>query len=235
MSVTVSNLIAQAVPAIGLPKDPIQTDVRDVAVDDYNDVGRIIFDWWLWKESRNDLADAPDPDSDGIITFGATVDEILAVKAVEAGEDTGTAILAQNEINAINKGVLVDSDKFVPLPPDSSGNTRIKVEDEDSDNTTWKYLATTKFIEATVESAYDSDNPSATPTDYRVLTFPIYRAEYVVREALRDRLREWAGLQAKGVSLILAEIAKGKETDQAASDFQITPASPAFDEVGEWH
>lgn len=221
--------------ALLLPNDPIQTPMRDLALAAANDHALIIWMAWKWDAEKIDEFETPVHDSDGIITFGSDVESVMAVKLITTGTTNTTHIWAQDEYIAAVNGVTVASDRFIHLAPDSSGNRRIRIYPPDDGTTaTYKALALKKYTRATVESTYDVDNPSATPTDYRVLIFPIDRALPALKSAVRDALRRTRAIPLEKNFTTLMKMALQRETYDNARELRVNPKSPMFDEVGEW-
>jgi len=213
---TIHELIQDCVQdGLGLPADPIQTDVYDRALRYVNSEGQKIWDAWPWDNTKLDEFEAPTPDSDGIITFASNVDIIRAVRTAGSDTEAGVRIYNQDEIQAAGYGQTVSSDHFIRLADDGSGNRRIQVDDEDA---TYRILATYRFTPyTTVTAATDS--------------YPIDVAEQALKAFVCDRLRIWAGEQPTGEGVDLLAQAHGKENDIADRDYQLLPRHPYFDET----
>jgi len=235
VSATFEEIIVDSVQlALGLPRDPIAVDVRDLALAVMNKQGRIIWDAWPWDDEKVDEFEAPAMDASGIVTFAATVDVVRAVRAIQSGstDDSGTRIWNQDELVAAARGEAVESDRFITLAQ-SGGCRRIQLADPDSD-ATYKVLALKRWVPAVVDDAYSAGDPTATPTDYRVLEYVPDRAEPAVREYVEDALREWDGQKARNQGDALLRQAWKRENEQGDRERRAEPRYPAFDEAGNW-
>jgi hypothetical protein len=216
---------------LGLPRDPIAVDIRDLALSSANNRGKIIWSSWPFDNEKMDEFTAPTPSAQsGVIVFSADVDAIRAVKVVPAGATEGTRIWSEDELNAAAQGGAVSSERFIYLS-DYQGCRRIKVADP---TLTYRVLALSKWVDAIVDPLYSPATPSATPTDYRVLTFPLDRAEPALLEMVKDDLRVWDGNAPKGEGISLMQLAKNRETEQQDRDQRLNPRYPAYSEVGDW-
>lgn len=230
---TFSDVIAYAATeALGFsPADALPNDVRDFAVNFANSEGKTIWDAWPWDNTKLDEFAAPAA-VDGVITFDSTVDTIRAIRGVPSGATEGARVWNQNDLRAATAGVLVSGERFTILA-DSGGCRRIRVDSSDT-TTAYQVLATKRWTDATVESGYDDSNPSATPTDYRVLEFPIDRALQAFRAAVRDRLRQWMGMAAVGDVGRLMDVALNRELRDGDREQRFDPRTPRYEEVGNW-
>ena len=220
--------------ALGLPRDPIQTDIRDMALGILNEQAQVIWGSWPWDNEKLDEFTTPTPDSDGIITFASTVETVRAVRSIATGDTSGTRVWNQDELIASSKGVEVDTDRFVHLSDDSDGNRRIKVDDDNTTTDTYKALCLKRWVDAVVDDAYDSASPSDTPTDYRVLTFILDRAEPALRAFVKDSLRLTQGMKVIGNGPVLLNNGINRETNDSDRERRLNPKSPMFSEVGNW-
>jgi hypothetical protein len=227
---TFQQLIQQAVQeALGLPRDPIATDIRDLALATANMQGKII--WLSWPYDNEKLDEFTDtPDANGIITLPATVDIVRAVKCIAAGTTEGTRVWPESELIAAAAGETLSSDRFHYLA-DLEGFRRIKVGDTTA---SYRILALARWTDATVEADYDPASPEDTPTDYRVLQFPLDRAEPALMEFIKDALRVWDGAAPTRDGGNLLQVAMNRETKQQDRDDRLNPRCPAYDEVGAW-
>lgn len=231
---TVEELIKDAYrDGIGNDADAIPNDMIDLGVYYYNKCGKKIYDQFLWDESKKDVFEIDSVD--GIITFDGDddIDIILAIrpKNTNSSSDINPAIWPEDIANAFINGRDVSSLRFTYLAPDSSDNRRVKVATSDNIDTYYVY-AKTRFTRATVESSYDSENPSATPTDYRVLKWPVSHVSEGVAEYMADRYREYIDedLTREWERTIAIEIDKVRK--QQATGNQIVPANPMFANIG---
>lgn len=242
MSSTFQKIIQDSVKhALGLPSDPIQTDVRDMALSMLNSHGSIIWFDWPFDNEKIDEFTAPTPDADGIIIFDATVESVRAVRGVSSSDATGGRIYNQNEILAANNGETVGSDRFIHLSDSTAtltrGCRRIRVDTSDTSISSRKVLALKRWIDATVEVTYSAVNPSLTPTDYRYMLFPLDRAEQAVRSYLVDALRRWRGLPPLSTANVtdgstLVNKAVQRETYDNDRERRSNPMNPMFEEMG---
>ena len=216
---------------IGLDADVMDNLLIALGVDYYNLCGKTIFDRYPWDERKIDRAEVSP--SSGIITFGSTVDTVIAIrpKANNTANDNNYAIWAQDQVNAYLFGQEVSSSSFVYLAPDSSDNRRIRVNTDD--NVTTYYAITTKrFVEATVESSYSAGNPSATPTDYRVIQWQISHATEIMKAYMADKYRVYNRDKATNEWVDMLKVEIDKVDAQQATDQQIVPECPMFSDLG---
>ncbi len=235
MAATVEKILIDSIQqGLGLPRDPIATDIRDLALAAYNEHGRIIWDVWPWDNEKMDEFTAPAADSDGIITFASTVDTVRAIKGNDANSDSSTRIWNQDDLLAASRGVIVDTERFLHLADDSSGNRRIRISTENT-QATYTALALKRWVDAVVDPNYDPLDPSATPTDYRVETFIVDTAEPALRAYIKDTLRRWQGMATEKNGDKLLNIALKREVQDADRERRINPRQPMFGDVGNWH
>jgi hypothetical protein len=233
MAATIKEIIQDcAREALGVEVEPLQTEVRDVGLASVNNRGRMIFDAWRWSNTLMDEFEAPAPDADGVITFDADVDVVRAVKAVSADGASQTRVWNEDQLIAAANGVSVSSDRFQHLA-DEDGCRRIVV-DVSEGASTYRVLAMKRFVPAVVDADYDEEDPDDTPTDYRVLTFAIDRAEQALRAAVMDDFRVWQGLAPRGDWQQLMQDAVRKEAWDSDYERRVDPRSPMFEEVGGW-
>lgn len=220
---------------MGLPRDPIATDIRDLALGMINARGRIIFDSWPWDNAKIDEFTAPTPAASGIITFLSNVESIRALKAFSAGDtDAGTRVWNQDELLAAAQGLDVASDRFIYLADSATGCRRIQVDADAGTENTYKVLALKRYVDAVVDDDYDPAAPEDTPTDYRVATFVIDRAEPALRAQVIDQLRIWDGEAPTGEGTSLVALAHRRETEDQDREKRFNPRYPMFAEVGNW-
>jgi len=236
---TIEEIIQAAIPTgLGLPRDPIALDVLRAAIDSYNKCGQPMFDSWPWDSKKIDQFPTSDSTyvtsfTDGVITFVSTVDMVLAVMAVSTGDENDIFIWPESEINAAMARQQVSSQQFVHLSDTSAGLKRIKVNADDGVST-YRILATKRFVEATYESTYSASDPSATPTDYRVLTWPIQHCNQAIVACVADDLRVWDGQKRRNDWQGMLQTAVQKVQTQEARSIQIVPACPMFDDMDDW-
>lgn len=221
--------------ALCLPRDPISEELRDLALACLNEQAEIIWFRWKWDNEKLDEFEAPAADADGVITFDETVESIMAVRKVDEGETEGTGIWPEDEYLAAMRGDTVSSDKFQLLAADSDLNRRILVPVPDDDEApTYYVLALKKFTRAIVDDDYDENDPTATPTDYRVLTFPIDRALPALKAELKDSLRRSQNIPTEKKGKELLQVALDRETFDNIRDRRVVPQDPMFSDVGNW-
>jgi len=215
---------------LGLPRDPIAVDVRDLALASANNRGKIIWSSWPFDNEKMDEFTAPTPSASGVIVFDSDVDAIRAIKSVQSGSTEGTRIWSEDDLIAASQGNSVSGERFIYLS-DYQGCRRIKVSDTTS---SYRVLALSKWVDAIVDPNYSALNPDATPTDYRVLTFPLDRAEPALLEMVKDDLRVWDGVAPKGEAGTLIQVARSRELEQQDRDDRLNPRYPAYSEAGDW-
>jgi len=100
---------------------------------------------------------------------------------------------------------------------------------------TYRVLALKHWSDAVVDANYDPLDPSATPTDYRVLTFIIDRAEPALRAYVKDVLREYDDRpQLKNAERLLG-MAINRDIKDTDREKRLNPRNPCFTEIGNWH
>lgn len=218
--------------ACGLPRDPIQEDVRDLALAEFNDKAEMIWLKWPWDNEKMDEFTAPTADSDGIITFAADVESIRAMKGLDS-QGEGTRIWNEDELIAAAQGESVSEDRFQHLSDSSDGYRRILLP-TDAEYASYRVLALKRFTRATVEDDYDDTDPTATPTDYRVQRWILERAQPAIRAYVKDALRVFMGISRVGDGDDLLNVALRRETYDADRERRVNPRYPQFSEVGNW-
>lgn len=236
---TVLSIIEDAVSdGLGLPRSPIANDILAEAIARYNRIGQDIFDLFPWDAKKIDPFLTSNTTyvtsfTAGVITFKAPVDIVRGVRPVVNGQPD-IALWPQDDIDAaFRTGADVDSQRFIYMTDGADGVKRIKVNTGDN-TTTYSILATTRFVRATVESAYNPSDPYATPTDYRVLLWRMHHALPALISRLCDELRVWGGQAAKGDWTAMLQTAVNKTTRQEARESVIMPADPIFGDGGSW-
>lgn len=236
---TVLSIIEDAVSdGLGLPRSPIQNDVLAEAISRYNRAGQDIFDAFPWDAKKIDpftTANATYVTSftSGVITFTALVDLVRALRPTTDGEP-GISLWPQDDIDAaFRTGADVDSQRFIYMTDGTDGVKRIKIATDD-DVAVYSILATSRFVPAVVDAAYSALAPTSTPTDYRVLTWPIHHAVPAMVARLSDDLRRWDGQSQTGEWKNLMGTAINKVTRQEAREVVVMPADPAFGSGGDW-
>jgi hypothetical protein len=231
---TYADLIADCVAlALLLPKTPIQEEVRDIALAVANHRARIIWSKWPWDNEKMDEFTAPAA-VNGIITFPVTVDVVRAISSVDA--DGGrTRIWNEDEVIAAAQGLKVSSERFQYLADAAGALRRIQVaEDTSLDGATFKALCLARYVPAIVDPAYSATNPTATPTDYRVLNFVLDRAEAAFMEFICDALRVWSGQQKLNEGDDLMTAAIKREQYDGDRERRTNPKVPMFEGVGDF-
>jgi len=236
---TVIDIVEDAVSdGLGLPRSPMQLDVLKEALARYQKCGKIIFDLVNWDNGKLPYFQTDDTDSTlmtsfdtttGIITFGTSIDIIRAIRPVDPNNvsNTNSAIWAQNQVNAAVNGDDVSPGRFIPMNDDANGNRRIQVQVDDG-ITTYKIVASKRFIPAVIDAAYDVSDESATPTDYRVLTWPVDHSDPAIVAYMADELRSWDGQTEKKDWSALVQVAVNKTENIQARDHAVYPESPMF-------
>jgi len=234
-SETYETIISDAISgALGLPTDTIPVKLRNIALGFANEEAEAIWNTWRW---RNELLDEVEvsPAATGIITFGSTVDQVLAVIKKSDNSENNTPIWNEDARLAWARGERLVSDKFRHLAADSSLNRRILVEEPESGDTPlYAALALKKYTKATVESTYDANDPTATPTDYRVLVWALDNALPALKAKVKDALRDFQGMKMRGNGDRLLKAAYMRENEDAAVNTRTEPRSPLYGEVGNW-
>lgn len=236
---TVLSIIEDAVSdGLGLPRSPIANDILAEAISRYNRIGQDIYDLFPFDAKKLDPFTTSNTAyvtsfTAGIITFKATVDIVRAVRPV-VDDSPGVALWPQDDIDAaFRTGADVDSQRFIYMADGADGVKRIKLNTDD-DATTYSILATSRFVRATIESGYSAGSPSSTPTDYRVLTWPLHHALPALVARLCDELRVWDGQRPNGDWTRMLQVAINKVTRQEAREAVVMPADPAFGDAGSW-
>ena len=83
-------------------------------------------------------------------------------------------------------------------------------------------------------TAYSSVTPSATPTDYRVILFPLDKADQALQAYISDQLRLWDGQPQRNDWDALLRVAIGTQENQEQRTHQLIVPSPAFADVGRF-
>jgi hypothetical protein len=234
MPAIVNALLTDAIQeALGLPRDEIQTDIRDLALSVYNEKGRIIWDSHRWDNEKVDEFTSPAATAAGIITFAATVDVVRAIRSIETNSEGSARVWNEDELIAAAQGEAISGDRFQHLADDADGYRRIMVH-PDNVGKTYKVLALKRWVDAIVDGAYSAVNPSATPLDYRVMRVAVDRAEPALRAYVKDALRIWKGEPPLNNGDQLLSVAVRRETFDADRERRTNPVAPNFDEIGEW-
>jgi hypothetical protein len=200
----------------------------------------VIFDLFPWDNRKTPNFDTDDAtymtsyDTDtGIITFAPAIDIIRAVRAVSTSDaQPDRVVYAQSEINAAINGVDVSPGRFDPMHDDSNGSRRILVQKDDSIDK-YRMLATTRFVPAIIDPNYDANDPTATPTDYRVLEWPIDHADSAIIAYVSDELRGWDGQRLKNDWKEILAVAIAKVTEQQARGQEVFPVHGSFGNLGD--
>lgn len=211
------------------------------AVDAYNASEPFIWRKWPWHNRKVDELSV-EADDDGIIVFdgdNSDVDIIRAVRAVDSsvdatGENFTPMIWNQSDIRAAINGEEISSGTFQNLSDDSDGYRRIKVYADD-DVTSYKVLAFRRFVQAEVSDSYSESDPTATPYDYRVLTWKIDRTNASLIAYIADELREWMSKDKEGrwTHALNGTIKDIREQEQ--TEHLVTPKCGMFNELGDWY
>jgi len=232
MAAKVSAIIADCVQqGLGLPRDPIALDILELALGFYNTRGRIIFDSWPWDNRKADEFTAT-ADASGYIAMPITIGVVRAVRQMTPVGD-GVRIWAQDELLAAAQGESVASDRFFHVA-DAAGCKRIRVDAAEAAGKSYRVLALLRWVDVTIESTYSALAPTATPTDYRVATFPLEFAEPALREAVMDGLRSFDGEAERGEWQALVRQGHKVENQDADRELRVNPRSPMFEEIGNW-
>jgi len=232
--VVVDILVDAIADGLKLKRDPIQLSIVDEAIARYRKCGQVIFESYMWDARKVDQYEVT-PDSDGIITFASTVDLVLALRGTEAGETTSdTIIWPEDEVNAAIRGDDVSSLRFTKLSDTTAGLRRIQTQADDAFST-FRALVTKRFVPAVRSLTYSSLNPTATPTDYRVLTWPVDHADAALVAYIADELRKWDSTKPENDWEKLLAIAVNKVSNQAATDHTIFPMSPMFSDLSGFY
>lgn len=206
------------------------------SVDIYNASEPFIWRKWPWTNRKIDEIEVS-PDEDGIIVFdgdNSDVDMVRAVRSVSTTGDSTPMIWNEDDVRAAMNGGEIGSDKFQKLVDDSDGYRRIKVSVDDAVSA-YKVLAFRRFVQAEVNESYSSGDPSATPYDYRVLTWKIDRAEAPLIDYIADGLRSYMSKEKKGTYVHGLNGTIKDIRDQEATEKLMTPAEGKFGEMGDWY
>ena len=240
---TVESLILDAILK-GLKlsdSNAITTEMLKRAVVAYNASEPFIWRKWPWHNRKIDEIEVT-PDANGIIVFDGTNSDVDMVRAVRGVDTTSTSddpytpmFWNQSDIRAAIDGKDVNSETFQNLSDDSDGYRRIKVSLDDEDITTFKVLAFRRFVQAEVNDSYSEGDPSATPYDYRVLTWKIDRANAAMIDYIADEMREWMSKDAEGkwTHSLNGTIKDIREQEQ--TEHLLTPDCGKFGEMGDWY
>lgn len=228
--------------ALCLPRDPISEELLGLALSAMNEQAEIIWLSWKWDNEKLDEFVTPTVDANGIIVFAEDVESVMAVKQIDASTDEGTFLWPQDEYLAAVRGETISTERFQQLGIDTTAATaaqhyrRIRVEAplDPTDPPSYKALCLKKCVRAVVDGAYDVTDPTATPTDYRVMTFLLDRAETSLRSAVKDTLRRSQGIPTEGQSGTLLNLALKRETFDSGRERRVEPKSPMFSDVGNW-
>lgn len=228
-----------AMSALFLPADGVSEDILEIGLAAANEAAEEIWLSWPFDNEKMDEFETPAPDDDGIITFGSDVESVRALRAISTDAVTGIertqAIWNEVDVLAAYSGGSVSSDRFQHLAATSAGLRRIRVAiPTDGSTPTYKALGLKKYTKATIEGAYDSEDPTATPTDYRVMTFVLDRAEGALRAKVKDALRMAQGMQTVGNGDALLQLALRREMIDSDREQRVNVRTPMFDEVGDW-
>lgn len=216
---TVKELISRAASkALGVPKSPLQLDVRDAGLDAYNLYGRKIHDVWPWDNTKVDEITCT-PDDDGIITLPAYVDTVRAVRCVSQALSSGSYGVPNRDpvVAYHNDAGGQPTRQYEVLADDDDGFRRIWVPGDSTSE--YVVLPLRRFVEVTANN-YDTES------------FPIDRAEPALFEYVFDYLREWGGLTPGGKGQSTLDLAIRRETEITQRDVQKVPAVGKFQQVG---
>jgi len=237
---TAEDIIKDSITdGLGLPRTGIQNDVIEEGISKYNFCGRTIWDAWPWDTKKIDQFSTSDSSyvtdfdtTTGVITFAPNVDLIRAVQAATTGSSVGgTFIWNESEINMAMRGQDVTSGSFMHMADTAAGLRRIQVASGD-DVSTYRILATKTFTKAIIDPAYNASTPSSTPTDYRVILFPLDKADQALQAYISDQLRLWDGQPKRDDWAALLKVAIGTQENQEQRTHQLIVPSPAFADVG---
>jgi hypothetical protein len=212
--------------------DAIPDNFFQLGVDFYNQSEPIVWRVFPWQTKK--IEETVSPDDDGIITLGDDLDIVRAVQALDSDNNAGMLIWHEDEIRALINGEAPIADgTFDYMADDASGNRRIKVKVQDPASE-YRILALRRFQKATVDPAYNAGDPSATPNDYRVLTWKIDQAESTLISFITDRLKGWNGAEETGGYVRHLRGTVNDLNEQQANTQTITPAQGAFEDTGTW-
>jgi hypothetical protein len=211
----------------------LPVDQRDLALRIANSLAEEIWSAWEWdNEKMDEFTDSPD--ADGIIVLPATVESVQAValNSADSSVDTATPIWNADQRRDWANGHPLPSETFHHLAADSDLTRRIRVAKPEGTTVVYRFLAVAKYVRATVEAAYSPANPSATPTDYRVLHWLIDRATPSLCSALRDRLRAPRGIPLERRSSKLMKDALARELIASDRQIRTDPRYPQYGDLG---
>jgi len=223
---------------LGLPRDPIQNDILNEALARYEKCGKTIFDSFQWDTTKVDSfltsnATYVNSFTNNIITFETNIDIILAVRPVEDTTiDDNPALWPQDEVDAAIRGEQVSSGRFTYLTDDTSNRRRIRVYADDNVDT-YRILARKRFVPAIVDPAYSALDPSATPTDYRVLTWLIDHADAALVSYISDEFRAWDGQKKQNDWKALLASAVHKVEELQATEHVVYPMDGMFSDLDD--
>lgn len=225
---TIKAIIQDSIQQVlGLERDPIPTDLRDLGLSVVNNQGRIIFDSWPWDNSKIDPFEASATDADGILTLPANVDVVRAVRTVGSNE-TSVPIFSQDEIQAALDGETVSSLRFIHLADASTGARRIRVSEEQPSGT-YVVLALKRFVPYSALASSAQGYVAA--QDYQLATFVIDKAEPALRAFVDDAVREYALMKPTGKGDKLLAVAINRETEHQQREKRVSPRYPMFSEL----
>lgn len=215
--------------AVGLERDAPPLDVCQQCLDIINIEGQKMWQSWAWRNAKIDEFDAPAPDSNGIITFDATVGVIRAVRAtsIAAGSDSVLSVFNQDEVAAAQQGEEVGSGRWVALADDSDGCRRVKV--DTTNDTGWKVLALKRWVKFQMA---DSDTSE---TYYTTARIPITELEPALLDSLTDALRARStGAVPSGNAGSAVANAIRQEMEVEQREKKVIPRNPLFGDVGNY-
>ena len=232
---TVESIVKAAIGEAFKVYTNIPSDFIQQAVYFYNDSEPFIWRKWPWENRKIDEISVT-PSATGIITFdgdNSDVDMVRAVKAIGSDGELDALVWNESDIRAAMNGNNITSDYFQKLSDDSSGYRRIKINTED-EVTTYKVLAFRRFVRAEVNAAYDAGDPTATPNDYRVLTWKIDLAEAPLVAYIADELNKWKGREGNGKWIHGLNGTIKDLREQEATEQTISPKEGVFGDQGNW-
>jgi len=230
---TIEEIVEAAIlDVFKLQDDSIPAAYIKAAVAFYNASEPIVWRAFPWQTKK--IEAEVSPDSDGIITLGSEVDIVRAVQPIESDGEPGALVWHEDEIrSAMNGSGTISTERFDHMADDDDGYRRIKVNPDD-EISTYKILAFSRFEKARVEADYDSDNPTLTPADYRVLTWKLDQAEAALISFITDKLRGWNNQEENGKWMHSLNGAVKDLKDQQATEQLVSPDDGDFGEMGNW-
>lgn len=236
---TISAILVDCIQqSLGLPRTPIQTDIRDEALAIINEYAQAV--WLSWPFDNEKLDEFTVTPVAGIITFPTTTESVRAIRGVDSAGVGGERVFNEDELIAAARGEQIASERFQHLSDDpATGARRIRVStDATVTAATYQALCLARFVEATVEAAYSVLNPAATPTDYRVLRFLLDRAEPALRAYVKNQLRANHGLppvkiESKSSGDHLLNVAVQRENYDNDRERRVNPRSLMFTDLGD--